>query len=158
MIAPTCAYSCRHDCAYLARALVGMKILRVPDKTKRDQLEKHDSDVCKHVDEVLRSLVWQKGRHKVRVLMATSRCSHVFSKDSKETTMQKPGNNAKALGSIHVVHKRREQNVWPLVYMQSAKTSTIHPSCWAQGLGVHGHNQTSPCTHHALEWAAQALL
>ncbi len=40
MISDMCAYSCRHDCAYLAHGLVGMKILRAQDKTKCDQLER----------------------------------------------------------------------------------------------------------------------
>jgi hypothetical protein len=43
MIAPMCAYSCMHDCTHLARGLVGMKILRAQDKTKRVQLERDDS-------------------------------------------------------------------------------------------------------------------
>jgi hypothetical protein len=47
MIVPLCAYKCRHDCGYLVCRLVGMKILRVSDKTKRDQLEMHDS-ACAH--------------------------------------------------------------------------------------------------------------
>ena len=40
MISDMCAYSCSHDCAYLAHGLVGMKILRAQDKTKCDQLER----------------------------------------------------------------------------------------------------------------------
>jgi hypothetical protein len=36
---------------------------------------------------------------------ARPRTSHAFSTDSKETTMQKPGNNAKAFGLSQVVHK-----------------------------------------------------
>jgi hypothetical protein len=43
MIAPMCAYTCRHDRAYVARGLVEKGILRAQVKTKCDQLERHDS-------------------------------------------------------------------------------------------------------------------
>jgi hypothetical protein len=77
MIAPMCAYSCMHDCTHLARGLVGMKILRAQDKTKRVQLERDDSAYAYAYASMLMrhsgKLFGTKGRHKVWVLMATIR-------------------------------------------------------------------------------------
>ena len=77
MIAPMCAYSCRHDCAHLARWLVGMKILRVPDKTKCVHLERDDSAYAYTCASMLMrhsgKLFGIKGRHNVWMLMATNR-------------------------------------------------------------------------------------
>jgi hypothetical protein len=113
MISDMCAYSCSHDCAYLAHGLVGMKILRAQDKTKCDQLERLGSVYAhtfasifmRHSDQLFGTKEdttfgrqWQQTGSALQ--------QPCFSTESKGTAMQKPGNIAKAFGlSRQVVHK-----------------------------------------------------
>jgi hypothetical protein len=77
MIVSMRAYMCRHNGAYVTRWLVGMKILRAQDKTKRVQLERDDSaNAYAYASMLMRhsgKLFGTKGRHKLCVLMATIR-------------------------------------------------------------------------------------